>query len=84
MKKAIILDLREYNELLTNLETLDTKYDEKLNEIRKSNTLKDKYEEYYDLQETSKLINLLHPTNICTIVVTLSVDQLSPKIMLVK
>lgn len=56
MKKAIILDLREYNELLTNLETLDTKYDEKLNEIRKSNTLKDKYEEYYDLQETSKLI----------------------------
>ena len=56
MKKAIILDLREYNELLTNLETLDTKYDEKLNEIRKTNTLKDRYEEYYDLQETSKLI----------------------------
>lgn len=56
MKKAIILDLREYNELLTNLETLDTKYDEKLNEIRKTNTLKDRYEEYYDLQEVSKLI----------------------------
>ena len=56
MKKAIILDLREYNELLTNLETLDTKYDEKLKEIRKANTLKDRYEEYYDLQETSKLI----------------------------
>ena len=56
MKKAMILDLREYNELLTNLETLDTKYDEKLNEIRKANTLKDRYEEYYDLQEKSKLI----------------------------